>query len=368
MPFDKCVTCVKMAGKRKICVLAPYPKGVAPSQRFRFELFFSHNQPDHVTISFKSFYTQAGWKAIYRPGIFQKIIHLLTGYFRRIGHILTAISSDVILIHRELTPFGPPVYEFILYGIFNKKIVYDFDDAIWLNDGHDPTALWSWLKWRKKIKLIIKWSSRISAGNNFLADYALRFNPNATVIPTVVDTARLAPSRAVKKDKITIGWTGSHSTLFYLERIVPVIRQLEQQYEFRFLVIANKNPEFKLKSFEYKEWKKETENEDLGTLDIGLMPLEDVEWAKGKCGFKLIQYGAKAIPSVASPVGVNSIIITSGKNGILAKDNQDWYRSIETLLTNSELRIKMGIEARKKVDLTFSASSVSSAFWRLLFF
>ncbi len=348
----------------------------APSQRFRFEHFFKFIQENGWEWDFQSFTSDRGWKYLYsQTTIIHNLVTIISGFLRRFSLLFRINQYDTLFIHRELTPFGPPVFEWILAKVLGKRIIYDFDDAIWMNDGHDGNVIWTWLKWRSKIRSICRWSWKISAGNDFLAEFARKYNNSVVVMPTAVDTEVHRPlatseNKILRPDdgvgtqndgKIIVGWTGSHTTMFYLNEIVPALKELEKKYDFEFHVISNKNPNLDLDSFRFIPWNKEREIEDLNAFDIGIMPLEDTEWAKGKCGFKLIQYGAMGIPSVASPVGVNKEIISEGENGFFASNHSEWIGKI-TLLQNTEVRQKMGKEAREVIENRYSVRSLTNRF------
>ncbi len=171
----------------------------------------------------------------------------------------------------------------------------------------------------------------------------------------------------VKSDRIVIGWTGTHSTLSYLDLVVPVIQSLEKKLhnQFEFHVIADKNPNFELSSLRFIKWSKESEIQDLLKFDIGLMPLTDDLWAKGKCGFKALQYMAIGIPVIASPVGVNKNIIDEGVNGFLCKSLSQWEEKIVQLIKDQELRKRMGDAGRFKIVNNYSLDSNSGNFLSL---
>ncbi|HEY8402757.1 MAG TPA: glycosyltransferase, partial [Cytophagaceae bacterium] len=156
---------------------------------------------------------------------------------------------------------------------------------------------------------------------------------------------------------VIIGWTGTHSTLKYLEPLIPVLKVLENTYKYEFRVICNKEPEFKLESLKFIKWNKATEIEDLSKFDIGLMPLEDDIWAKGKCGFKALQYMALGIPPVVSPVGVNVDIVEQGVTGFLCKSEEEWYKALELLIKDTDARNTIGGKARKRVENSYSVNS-----------
>ena len=276
---------------------------------------------------------------------------------------------DYVFIHREVSPLGPPIFEWIISKVLRKKIIYDFDDAIWLSDPNEKHTLLAKLKWKGKVASICKWSYKISVGNDYLAYFAKKHNKNVVINPTTVDTkgqhnpflneerSQENRKKASANSSTIIGWTGTHSTLQYLTPIISVISELEEKYNFIFLVIANKNPKYELKSFQYVPWNKETEITDLSMIDIGIMPLTNDVWSKGKCGFKLLQYMALEKPVLASPVGVNTSIIDNGVNGYLCQTNQDWMIHLELLLNDTTHRIRLGQSGRKKVVGQFSLLS-----------
>jgi glycosyltransferase involved in cell wall biosynthesis len=204
----------------------------------------------------------------------------------------------------------------------------------------------------------MKWAYRITAGNDYLADYARRFNKNVYVIPTTIDTEghhNLECDHSA--EPVTIGWTGTHTTMRYLEFLIPILQELEENHTFRFLIISNEKPDFKLKSLEYLKWSKETEIEDLSQIQIGVMPLEHDIWSEGKCGFKGLQYMSLGMATVMSPVGVNNTIIRDGVNGFLCDTPEEWKASIKMLLEDSALRRRLGSEGRKTVIDLYSVKA-----------
>lgn len=286
----------------------------------------------------------------------------------------TALTGDFIFIHREVLPIGPPVIEWVISKVFRKKIIYDFDDAIWLTDNIHETRFEKILRWRSKVASICRWSHKVSVGNEYLARYARRFNNHVIVNPTTIDTVNMHNPSHLKKNnssessghEITIGWTGSHSTLKYLEDLEPVLQQVELLYpQVSFLVIADRAPDLKLNKLVYKKWTKESEIEDLIQTDIGIMPLPDDEWTKGKCGFKALQYMALEIPCLASPVEVNTRIIQHGLNGFLCTTMEDWMSCFKTLITHESFQKQMGQRGRITVLKNYSVESNTPTFLSL---
>ncbi len=354
-----------------ILFLVPYPLNRAPSQRFRFEQYFRFLEEKNIAYTVQSFLDDKSWTILYKKGHrMRKLLAVIKGLSRRIGQMLRLRGYDFVFIHREAAPPGPPVFEWWIAKIAGKKIIYDFDDALWLPDDMHENKLMAWLKWRKKTASVCKWAWKVSAGNSYLADYAGQYNARVALNPTTIDTAyHDAPIKHENKDNhtsnIVIGWTGSHSTMKYLEPVLPVMEALEEIYRLEFLLISNKKPAWTMKSLQYQPWSEKTEVEDLRRIDIGIMPLPDDEWAKGKCGFKALQFMALNIPVVASPVGVNSILIHDNENGFLASTTEEWIEKLQLLIENPGLRKKFGIAGRKTVEESYSVNTNKENFLKL---
>ena len=208
----------------------------------------------------------------------------------------------------------------------------------------------------------------MSCGNNYLASYASRWNSNVVINPTTIDTETFHnPALYPRKPttRLTIGWTGSHSTVKYIRELLPVFEELKKNIgDVRFLLIADRPPSFGHNLIEFKKWTIESEIQDLMEFDIGVMPLPDDEWTRGKCGFKLLQYMALGIPAVATPVGVNKSILDPSV-GILATTQAEWLYALMQLITNLELRKKMGLAGQKKVHTNYSVFSNERNFLNL---
>jgi glycosyltransferase involved in cell wall biosynthesis len=344
-----------------ILFLVPYPQGEAPSQRFRFEQYFDKLEEEGIAYTVLPFLDEQTWHILYKPGQqFNKARGIIKGFVRRIKMLSTVSKYDFVFIHREASPIGPPIFEWIIAKLLKKRIIYDFDDAIWIPNTSESNRIAAKLKWHHKVADICKWSYKISCGNGFLKSYALNFNANAIYNPTTLDTEKLHNPNINAKysnPKPVIGWTGTHSTLKYLMPIVPVLQKLEQEINFEFCVIANKNPELPLKSFRFILWNKETEISDLQRFDVGLMPLTDDRWSNGKCGFKALQYMSLGIPALVSPVGVNADIVDHAINGYVCRNEQEWYESLREVLINPLQNKKLGDKARQKVVEFYSTQA-----------
>lgn len=353
----------------RIAFITPYPIGQAPSQRFRFEHYFSKLKEDRIEFKTFSFLDEQSWKNLYKAnGVTKKIQAVIKGIFRRTT-LLTQLSNfDIVYIHREATPIGPPIFEWIIAKVLRKKIIYDFDDAIYMSDDSASNIFIKFIRSKSKVKKICKWSSAVSCGNNYLASFASQYNTNVFVIPTVVDTEFTHNSyhQIKKNQKVTIGWTGTHSTLPYLDELYPIIENLQKTLDFNFLIIANKDPKPLNVKYQFSPWNKNSEIKDLDKIDIGIMPLLNTPWAEGKCGFKAIQYMALGIPAVVSAVGVNNHIVDDGINGFIIHNTNDWKAALKKLIESPELREKFGKNARQKMIQNYSVLSSYPLFINLL--
>src|SRR3989337_2964037 len=204
---------------KKILFLVPYPLHESPSQRFRFEQYFGLLQSHGYSYTVRSFLNSGNWKTLFKPGeTLVKIGTLTSGFVKRIIVLFTSPMYDFVFIHREVSPLGPPIFEWILAKLLRKKLIYDFDDAIWLTDRENESFMLKVGKWRSKVSLICKWSYKVSCGNEYLCNYAAKFNKNVVYNPTTVDTENLHNPSLFKEiyseqKRVRIGWTGSHSTL-----------------------------------------------------------------------------------------------------------------------------------------------------------
>ena len=273
-----------------------------------------------------------------------KAIYALTRFFVRIWDLLKVGRYDLYVLEHQAFPYIPAFLEHIAKKI-NPNMFLEFDDAIFLTFLH-----------RKKIPQLIKMSKKVIVGNRFLKDYALPFNPNVTVIPTVVDTARYRPKDDYRaQGQINIGWVGLAYNLPYVQRLEGTFQKLKAEVgDFLFTVICSKGLKMDGVKTDFKPWNYDDEAKDIGTFDIGIMPLPHDEWAKGKCGLKVLQYMACGVPVVASPVGINQEIIRDGHNGFLATKDDEWLEKLTLLLRDEALRRNLGRKGRKMVEDIYS--------------
>jgi len=342
----------------KILAVVPSLYDTSPGQRFRLEQWEPILKQSGVEITWAPFETEGLRQVLYKPGLAMgKIRAVVSNMKRRGAELAGAGEYDVVYVFREAALLGPPWFE---RSISRKGVpmVFDFDDAVFVAYRSPSNGYLSYLKFPQKTGEICRLSAHVMAGNQYLAEYASKFNENVTIVPTTIDTRKYLEIPAKEgADVITIGWSGSYSTVQHLDTIRDVLTDLAKDEKFRLRVIGT--PDYSLSGVETEAlpWKAETEIDDLAEIDIGLMPLPDDQWSKGKCGLKALQYMALGIPTICSPVGVNSTIITEGENGFIADTKAEWIEKLKLLLHSPELRQRVGAAGRRTVENEYSAET-----------
>jgi glycosyltransferase involved in cell wall biosynthesis len=346
-----------------ICALMLDPYNTMPGQRFRLEQWESYLTQKDFLIDYFSFTDYSLRKVIYEEGkIIEKSLGLSKALFRRLGHILNASKYDVIYLYRTASMIGPAWLEKIL-SLKKKPIIYDFDDAIFLSNTSKANQKFSWAKFPQKTADICRLSTSVTVGNSYLAEYARQFNKNVFVIPTSIDTNIYQPvEKNLKKDKLVVGWTGSSTSQYHLEAFEPLLDELLQRYNVELRVISDRKPDFKKIDCNWQTWSSEKEVEITSQIDIGIMPIPDDNWSKGKCAAKALQYMALGIPAVCSDVGANKDVIDHGVNGFLAETKDDWLKYLGVLINNANIREKFGIQARETVVTKYSMKKCAELF------
>jgi glycosyltransferase involved in cell wall biosynthesis len=341
----------------------------SPGQRFRFEQYFDFLEQNNYNITYSNIISEKDDKIFYRNGrYFTKFIILIKSFVIRIKDVLRASDFDIIFIYRESFMLGTAFFEY-LFSLTKAKIVFDFDDAIWLTDVSEGNYDLKWMKNPSKISKIIKISDLIFAGNKYLYDYAIRFNNNVKIVPTTIDINYHNKVNYVnKKDSICIGWTGSFTTIKHFEYAIPFLKILKEKYKAKIYFKVIVDFPFVSKDIDLisTAWNLDTEISDIAEFDIGIMPLPYDDWTKGKCGFKGLQCMAMEIPTVMSPVGVNSEIIQDGENGFLASGEEEWIEKISLLIEDISLREKFGINGRKTIIEKYSVDAYRNIYLRYL--
>lgn len=337
----------------KVLFVVPYPVD-APSTRYRVEQYLPYLRAHGVQCAVVRFIaSRQFYQTMYQPGQNgRKALYTVGRMAARLGHLLRSRRYDVVFIQREAAPYGPAFIEQMMAGL-GTPLVYDFDDAVYLRRSTAANRRVAMLKQPQKTATIIQKSTHVIAGNRFLAAYAQRYNSEVTIIPTTLDTERytLRPKRTGAE--ITIGWVGTTTNVAYLHLIQEPLAQLAQRHAVRLLVVGG-DVDLPGVPVVCQPWRLENEIADLHAFDIGIMPLVDDEWTRGKCGFKALQYMAVGVPAVVSPVGVNADFIRSGQNGFLADSAESWLTHLTALVESAELRQRVGLAGRQTVVEQFS--------------
>lgn len=305
------------------------------------------------------FFTREFFRLVYRPGHYaQKTALFLRRSVDRLSLVLAKADYDLLFVYREAFPIGPPLLERLLARPGAPPMVYDFDDAVFLPNTSEANRVISVLKYPHKVDTIVEKSAMVIAGNDYLADYARRHSRSVAVIPTCVDTDQFVPRPAGAASggrRLVVGWIGSQTTASYLEALAPVLTRVNRARPFELRVAgAGRDLRFGDVGVSNVTWSLDDEVALFNTCDVGVYPLTEDEWTKGKCGFKAIQFMACGVPVVASAVGVNREIIDDGVNGFLASSEDEWVEKLTRLADDPALRRRLGEAGRQTIEERYS--------------
>lgn len=275
------------------------------------------------------------------------------GYAERMVQLIRARGVDALWIYAELFPYLPAAFERLAFA-GGVPVIYDFDDAFF----HQYDAAERPLVRRAlsgKLKPLLRGAAACACGNAYLHEYADRLCATTVILPTVVDTDAYLPA-AYGEEPISIGWIGTPSTWRYLRPMLPMLADFARERGVRVRVVGagGAAEADRFDGLDLIDWQERTEIAEVQRMGIGIMPLPDEPWAKGKSGYKLIQYMACGLPVVASPVGVNAEIVADGKTGFLARTPTEWRDALARLLEDPALRRRMGERGRARVEARYS--------------
>lgn len=345
-------------GKKKVLIITNHRKDRSPGQRFRFEQYLEFLEANNFSITFSNIISEEDDQFLYSKGnYFKKALLARKAWRIRSTNVKQMNSFDIIFIFREALLTRSTFFE-KQFAKSKAKVIFDFDDAIWLPNVSPGNKALQVLKKPGKTDEIIGYADMVFAGNEYLSNYAKQFCSNVKVIPTTIDTSYHIKSNENNSERICIGWTGTQTTLRYLDILKNVFVKLNKKFGSRVYlkVICDEPWSFTGIEVKNEEWEKEQEIQQLEEIDIGIMPLTDDQWSRGKCGFKGLQYMAMEAATIMSPVGVNTEIIIHEKNGFLAHSEEDWLKYITTLIENKELRLQLGKEGRRTIEDKYSVN------------
>lgn len=280
-------------------------------------------------------------------------VMVVGGLLNRLKVLKKASLYDVVLIQKKLLSLFELSF---LRKRVKGTIIYDFDDSIMYNQSGNGSEGKRFSRFRKTVAI----ADCIIAGNRYLASQVDDKNKDKVkVVPTVVDVSKYTVKDYTKpSSKVTIGWIGTKSTTRYLEPIVTVLNSLVVDYpEMEVKIITDIEPQLDIKRLSFEKWQKNTEQEQIAGFDIGIMPLCDNNWTRGKCAFKIIQYMAAAVPVVCSPVGMNAELVKHGENGFCANNLDEWYDCIKELIEDKSMRKSFGLKGREIVEKSYNLDS-----------
>ncbi len=332
---------------KRVLVLSLYSPIIA-STRYRFMQFIDPLKERGIELDVNFLLGESYFDSRFGEKRFP-FFNVIGSIIRRLVILKNQRTYDCAIVHCELFPFLPGWVERSLLRI---PYIYDFDDAFYLRYKTKSFSFKS-LFLHSKFDVIISGASAVTAGNAILENYAKFLNAKTTIVPTTLDTDKYYPKYNIHSPVLTIGWIGSPSTAPYLEVLIEPLSRLGNDTKVVFIVIGGTAPH--IPNIEVKEipWSELTEIDYINTFDVGVMPLPDNEWTRGKCAFKLIQYMSCSVPVVASPVGTNSIVVNEDC-GIFADRTEDWLGAFRYMRDHPNERVKMGVNGRERIVREYS--------------
>jgi glycosyltransferase involved in cell wall biosynthesis len=337
----------------KVLALTPYPIEAACT-RFRLEQLRPALSEQGIELAVRPFLGRETYRTLYdRRSAPRTALGLAAGTVRRLADLGRAPGADLVVVQREAMIFGPPLMERLAQVIGRCPIVLDLDDPTWM--GYDsPTygKVGRWLKWPGKALELIDRSAGVTCGSRFVAEFVRGRGRPATVVPTVVDTDRYRPpplARAPAPAGLpVVGWVGTHSTYPYLATILPALAEVARRFPFRLRVVGSGRVDVVVPgiSVDNLAWSLEREPQDFARLDVGLYPITDSPWARGKSGLKSVQYMACGVPFVVSPVGAAAGVGRAGSTHLTATTPEAWTAALTDLLGQRDRRVTMGAAGR----------------------
>lgn len=334
----------------RVLLLSRYGR-LAASSRIRSYQYIPYLEARGVNVTVSPLLGDGYVRDLY-AGRRKRVGAILEAYLRRLGHLLKSHHFDLLWIEKELLPWLPAWGEMVLEhrGI---PYVVDYDDAVFHRYDLHPKSLVRSLLGRK-IDAVMRRAALVVVGNDYLADRAMRAGAKRVeYLPSVVDLDRYRVAPRIQDGVFTVGWIGSPGTSRYLSVVRSALAQVLKNSGARLVLVGSGKVQLEGVPVVTRPWSEATEVTDIQSFDVGVMPLPDEPWERGKSGYKLIQYMACSLPVVASPVGVNQQIIEDGVNGFLADSPAEWAHALLSLRDNPDLRTRMGRAGRLKVEAEY---------------
>ncbi len=288
-----------------------------------------------------------------KKGIFTDVIKYPKSSIEKIRLIKRCHQFDITYLQKKLLS---PI-DAALLRKYAKKLIFDFDDAIYYRHNDEETLV-SRSRYLK-FKYLVRKVDLVVAGNRILADYASRFNRNVVVMPSSVETRNI-PLKDYQNqgDKTIIGWVGGEVNLPHVGLLSPVLPKLSLDHSIQLRILSSKAIDVPSIEVQFIPWRIETQEREIALFDIGVMPLPNNKYTEGKCGYKALQYMAASVPPVCSDVGINRDIVEDGTEGFVVSSIDMFYSAIKTLIEDRTLRQNMGTKAHQKVEDHFSVQVI----------
>lgn len=284
-------------------------------------------------------------------------------FLGRLGLLRLAANHDAVCIQKK-TSFHP--LELGLLRRANRNLIFDMDDAVMFHEleHHKPLTGKNFIKFIRTIDHC----RAVVAGNTSLAKYAEANCDIVKVLPTPVDLARYrVKDYGQATDAITIGWVGVAGSLHFLRWLAPTLQELAGEFpQLQLKIVCNDFIDIPGVPTVKQTWALEDETEQLRSFDIGIMPLADSLWARGKCGYKILQYFGAGVPAVASPVGINVEFIRHRQTGMLADTPAEWKEALRALILDADLRKRIGLAGRHEVESKYALTNYAAGYAQLI--
>jgi len=345
-----------------VLALTSYPVEAAAT-RFRLQQLVRPLGEQGIELDIRPLLSSATFHGLYDRGSAGVTAWRLgLAHLRRLGHVAAARRADVVLLQREAALLGPPVVEAFI-GAARRPIVLDLDDPTWVAyDSPTFGRAGRLLKWPGKTDWLIQRAAIVTCGSQAIVDHVEQRGVTGRLVPTVVDTDVFRPRAASPASGLpVVGWIGSHSTVPYLADVAPGLSRAAAESSFQLLVVGGGEARVSVDGapVEHRPWSMAREVADFQALDVGLYPLQDDEWARGKSGFKAIQYLACGVPFVVSPVGATCHIGVAGTTHLEARSLGEWADAVQRLVADTSLRSAMGAAARAHAQEHYTISKVA---------
>lgn len=346
-----------------LLALVPYPLDTTPSQRFRLEQWAPLLARDHgIRVHFAPFADPSLGALLARPGrVAQKAARMALATAARVPAVLRARRYDAVVVHRAACLAGPALLERAL-AASGPPLLYDFDDAIWLRHTSGANALFDRLKFPGKTAALCRLAERVVVGSDYLAGWARGHSARVDVVRTSIDTAAYAERDRPAGPRVVVGWTGSATSMTHLEAAAPLLRRLAAARPVEIRVLSTRPPVLPDVPVVFRKWTPANEVEEIRAFDVGIKPMPDDEWARGKCPMKELQYLALRVPAVCQAVGGSREAVRHGDNGFLVTTGEEWMEALVRLVDDPALRARLGEAGRRTVMERYAAETSAAAF------